>query len=113
MRSRLSHGWVGLQPNAECKPAPTANSNASRFPALDSGRMGQRMKGTFPVRLTEELVLLMLDESSGYIEMVPGWDFSCVMAGAVIADLALENRIDTDLEALHLIDPTPTARQAA
>ena len=30
------------------------------------------------------------------------------MAGAVIADLALENRIDTDLEALHLIDPTPT-----
>ena len=50
----------------------------------------------------------MLDEHSGYIEMVPGWDFSCVMAGAVIADLALENRVDTDLEALHLIDPTPT-----
>ena len=45
---------------------------------------------------------------AGYLEMVPGWDFSCVMAGAVIADLALANRIDTDLEALHLIDPTPT-----
>lgn len=66
------------------------------------------MKDEFPIRLTEELVLLMLNEHSGYIEMVPGWDFSCVMAGAVIADLALENRIDTDLEALHLIDPTPT-----
>ena len=66
------------------------------------------MRDGFPIRLTEELVLLMLDEQSGYIEMVPGWDFSCVMAGAVIADLALENRIDTDLEALHLIDPTPT-----
>jgi len=66
------------------------------------------MKDEFPIRLTEELVLLMLDEQSGYIEMVPGWNFSCVMAGAVIADLALENRIDTDLEALHLIDPTPT-----
>ena len=66
------------------------------------------MRDGFPIRLTEELVLLMLDEQSGYIEMVPGWDFSCVMAGAVIADLALENRIDTDLEALHLIDPAPT-----
>ena len=63
------------------------------------------MKDEFPIRLTEELVLLMLDEQSGYIEMVPGWNFSCVMAGAVIADLALKNRIDTDLEALHLIDP--------
>ena len=66
------------------------------------------MKDEFPIRLTEELVLLMLDEQSGYLEMVPGWNFSCVMAGAVIADLALENRIDTDLEALHLIDLTPT-----
>lgn len=30
------------------------------------------------------------------------------MAGAVIADLALEGRIDTDLDALHLVDATPT-----
>ena len=60
------------------------------------------------MRLTEELILLMLDERSGYLSMVPGWDFACVMAGAVIADLALEGRIDTDLEALHLIDATPT-----
>lgn len=60
------------------------------------------------MRLTEELVLLMLDEQSGYLEMVPGWDFSCVMAGAVIADLALEFRIDTDLDSLRLIDATPT-----
>ena len=66
------------------------------------------MKDEFPIRLTEELVLLMLNEQTGYLEMVPGWDFSCVMAGAVIADLALEHRIDTDLEALHLMDPTPT-----
>ena len=62
----------------------------------------------FRIRLTEELILLMLDESSGYLEMVPGWDFSCVMAGAVIADLALENRIDTDLQSLYLVDSTPT-----
>ena len=62
----------------------------------------------FRIRLTEELILLMLDESSGYLEMVPGWDFSCVMSGAVIADLALENRIDTDLQSLYLLDSTPT-----
>lgn len=60
------------------------------------------------MRLTEELTLLMLDEESGYLEMVPGWDFACVMAGAVIAGLALEQRIDTDLETLRLIDATPT-----
>ncbi|MXY14092.1 MAG: GPP34 family phosphoprotein, partial [Proteobacteria bacterium] len=60
------------------------------------------------MRLTEELILLMLDEQSGYLEMVPGWDFSCVIAGAVIADLALEFRIDTDLDSLHLINGDPT-----
>ena len=60
------------------------------------------------MRLTEELTLLMLDEESGYLEMVPGWDFACVMAGAVIADLALDGRIDTDLDILRLIDATPT-----
>ena len=30
----------------------------------------------FPIRLTEELLLLMLNEHSGYLETVPGWDFS-------------------------------------
>lgn len=61
-----------------------------------------------PISLAEELILLMLNERSGYLEMVPGWDFSCVMAGAVIADLALVGRIDTDLESLYVIDPSPT-----
>ena len=62
----------------------------------------------FPIRIAEELILLMLDEQSGYLEMVPGWDFSCVMAGAVLADLALERRIETDLERLYLVDSNPT-----
>ena len=61
-----------------------------------------------PIRLAEELILLMLNEQSGYLEMVPGWDFSCVMAGSVIADLALEGRIDSDLDALFVTDPSPT-----
>lgn len=60
------------------------------------------------MRLTEELILLLLDEQSGYLGMVPDWDFSCVMAGAIIADLTLEKRIDTDLDSLTLLDATPT-----
>ena len=60
------------------------------------------------MRLTEELILLMLDEQSGYFGMAPDWDFSCVMAGAIIADLTLENRVDADLQSLQLIDATPT-----
>ena len=59
------------------------------------------------IRLTEELILLMLNEGTGYLEMEPGWTLSCVLAGSVIADLALENRIDTDLEKIFLINPTP------
>ena len=50
----------------------------------------------------------MLNEESGYLEMVPGWDFACVMAGAVIAGLSLEGRIDTDLDSLQVLDSTPT-----
>ena len=60
------------------------------------------------MRLAEELVLLLLNEESGYLEQVRGWNLSCVLAGAVLADLAFERRIDTDLESLSLIDPTPT-----
>lgn len=60
------------------------------------------------MRLTEELLLLLLNEQSGYLEVGAGWNFSCVVAGSVLAELALENRIDTDLEELLLIDARPT-----
>lgn len=60
------------------------------------------------ISFAEELILLMLDEKTGYLEIVPGWQFSCVMAGAMIAELALKGRIDTDLESLYLVDSTPT-----
>ena len=63
---------------------------------------------TFEIGLVEEFVLLMLNEETGYLEIAPGWGFSCVMAGTVIADLALRGRIDTDLERLYLQDSTPT-----
>ena len=49
------------------------------------------------MRLVEETILMLLNEESGYLEQVQGWNLSCVLAGAVLADLALEGRIDTDL----------------
>ena len=48
------------------------------------------------MRLAEETILMLLNEESGYLEQVQGWNLSCVLAGAVLADLALEGRIDTE-----------------
>ncbi|MCY3613705.1 MAG: cytochrome P450 [Bacteroidetes bacterium] len=60
------------------------------------------------ISFAEELILLMLDEKTGYLEVVPDWQFSCVLAGALISELAHKGRIDTDLESLYLVDSTPT-----
>ena len=60
------------------------------------------------MRLAEELALVLLNEDSGYFEPVGAWNLSCVLAGSVLADLALEFRIDTDAETLTLVDPTET-----
>ncbi len=59
------------------------------------------------MKLTEEIVLLLLDEESGYIEQVAGWNLSCVLAGAVLADLDLEARIDTALDSLVVENASP------
>ena len=60
------------------------------------------------MRLAEETLLLLLNEESGYLEPIQGWNLACVLAGAVLADLALERRIDTDLEKLILVDASST-----
>ncbi len=60
------------------------------------------------MRLAEETLLLLLNEESGYLEPIQGWNLACVLAGAVLADLALERRIDTDLEKLTLVDASST-----
>ena len=59
------------------------------------------------LRFAEEITLLMLNDEDGEFVRVPGWSMQCAYAGAVLMDLALENRIDTDLKRLLLIDPTP------
>ena len=60
------------------------------------------------LRFAEEMVLLLLDDESGSFSHIPSWSMDYALAGGVLMDLALENRIDTDLERLILIDGTPT-----
>ena len=59
------------------------------------------------LRFAEEIVLLMLDDEGGRFVSLPEPLLRCALAGAVLMDLALENRIDTDLKRLLLIDATP------
>ncbi|MDE0134837.1 MAG: cytochrome P450 [Acidimicrobiaceae bacterium] len=58
--------------------------------------------------LSDELMLLMLNEETGYFHQVPGWHLNCAVAGAALAGLSLRGRIDTDMESLILLDKTPT-----
>lgn len=56
----------------------------------------------------EELVLLGLDDQTGALLPTPVMGFNYALAGAVIADLALAGRIDTDLQQLTVIRPEAT-----
>ena len=58
--------------------------------------------------LLDELVLMLLNEESGYFHQVPGWNLNCAAIGAALAELSLLHRIDTDLESLFLVDGMET-----
>ena len=60
------------------------------------------------LRFAEEIVLLLLDDECG--DITPSFaprSLDVVLAGAVLMELALEDRIDTDLAHLTVVDPTP------
>ena len=46
------------------------------------------------MRLAEEFLLLLLNEETGYFVPISEWKMSCALAGGILMDLALENRID-------------------
>jgi len=56
----------------------------------------------------EEIVLLQLDDSQGKFVNLPLSAADVVLAGAALMELALANRIDSDLNQLILVDKTPT-----
>lgn len=59
------------------------------------------------LRFAEEIVLLLLHDDRGKFVRVSDWSSRYAFGGSVLMDLALENRIDTDLETLVLLDATP------
>ncbi len=63
---------------------------------------------TQALNLPEELILMLINEESGYFHQVPGWDLNCAIVGAVLAELSLQSRIDTDMEALFVLDSAET-----
>ena len=59
------------------------------------------------LRFVEEIILLLLRDEDGRFVGIPSWSFDYAIAGGVLMDLAMEDRIDTDLESLVLVDATP------
>ena len=58
------------------------------------------------MRLAEEILLLHRADD-GMLSRAPEWLVRYALGGAVLMDLALENRIDTDVDRLFLIDAAP------
>src|ERR1051326_2952245 len=56
----------------------------------------------------EEIVLLQLDDSQGRFVNLPLSAADVVLAGAALMELALANRVDSDLSQLILVDAAPT-----
>jgi hypothetical protein len=58
--------------------------------------------------LAEEILLLALDEKTGTIVDLPNYQTNAMLVAAVLMDLALQNRIDTDVQNLQVISQEPT-----
>ena len=59
------------------------------------------------LRFAEEIILILLDDEDGRFVRIPRWSLNYALAGGILMDLAMENRIDTDLENLILVDSSP------
>lgn len=59
----------------------------------------------------EELLLLAHDEESGQFANLQDLLMNTALAGAVLMDLALLNRLDTDLSSLVVLDRSPTGEK--
>ena len=53
------------------------------------------------------MALLLLDDSSGAFIRIRDYSMRYALSGAILMDLALRNRIDTDLEGLMVTDNSP------
>jgi len=62
-----------------------------------------------PLTFTEEIVLLALDDKTGAPLPLPVTALSYGLAGAVLADLAVAGKVDTDDKKLTVLDASPTS----
>ncbi|MFP4084593.1 MAG: GOLPH3/VPS74 family protein [Desulfonatronovibrio sp.] len=60
------------------------------------------------LNFAEEILLLTLDDKTGTFYNLPKDVIRTALAGALLMDLALANRIDTDLESLTVVSTEPT-----
>jgi hypothetical protein len=58
--------------------------------------------------LLEEIILLTLDDNDGTFVPLAEYSLEIALGAAVLMDLALQDRIDTDLTRLMVTDDTPT-----
>jgi golgi phosphoprotein 3 len=58
--------------------------------------------------LADEIVLLMLDDTSGEIDPFCAPVAGIAIAGGILMELALRENIDTDLTSLFIVNPKPT-----
>lgn len=63
---------------------------------------------TQSLNIPQEFIMMILNEEAGYFHQVEGWTLNCATVGAVLADLSLRSRIDTDEKTLVLVDSTKT-----
>ena len=61
-----------------------------------------------PLTMPEELILLMLDDRTGRLNETAGPASGYALAGAILAELALRNRINTEQGRFLVTDATPT-----
>ena len=60
------------------------------------------------ITIGEEILLLLLDYDSGWMNAsLPTGSRTSAISGAILMDLAVNNRIDTDPERLFVLDPSP------
>lgn len=60
------------------------------------------------LRISEEILLLALDEKTGRLHALPERALEFALAGALLAELALLDRLDTDATQLQIQNASPT-----
>ena len=59
------------------------------------------------ITLVEEILLLLLHEEKGTLRPVPNYTLHIALAGAVLMELAINNRVDCGLDSFTVMDNNP------